>query len=82
MRVCPAPPNAHSPARVEPATHLTGNTSGDDDNLSTSQRVLEAIVVLCVASRNGGGVDVRDVGGDSCSLEGLVRSTVTVEYCY
>lgn len=46
-------------------THLAGHTGGDDDDVSALEGLLEATVGGKVALDDRGGVDVRDVCGDT-----------------
>lgn len=70
--------------RGEVLTDLAGHSSRDDDDLSAGEGELESIVVARVASHDGGGVDVRDVGRDSLDdghdiVEGELRNNGGLE---
>jgi hypothetical protein len=45
---------------------LAGDTSGDQDNLGALEGISEAGGSGVIALDAGGGVDVRDIGGDTC----------------
>jgi len=53
---------------------LARNTSGDEDDLSTSQALLELRITLVVASNSALCVDVADIGGDTGSTPDIVES--------
>jgi len=53
---------------------LARNTSGDENDLSTSQALLELSITLVVASNSALSVDVADIGGDTGSTPDIVES--------
>jgi hypothetical protein len=53
---------------------LARNTSRDEDNLSTSQALLERSITLVVASDGALSVDVADIGGDTWGAPDIVES--------
>lgn len=53
-------------------TRLTGDTGGDDDNVGTLERLSETTIGGEIASDDGGGVDVREIGSDTRSIDAVV----------
>lgn len=47
-------------------SRLAGDTSGDENNLSTLQSSLQSLRTDAVSSNLALGVDVRNVSGDTC----------------
>ena len=58
---------------------LTGNASGDDDDVSASEGVLEAIVGGKEALDLGDGGDVRKVGGHTRGVDDIVEGELVDE---
>lgn len=52
---------------------LTGDTGGDNDNVGVLERLSEATVGGEVAGDHRGGVDVRQVGGDTGGVDAVRR---------
>jgi hypothetical protein len=58
---------------------LTGNASGDDDDVSASEGLLEAIVGGKEALDLGDGGDVGKVGGHAGSVDDIVEGELVDE---
>ena len=58
---------------------LTGNAGGDDNNVSASEGLLEAIVGGKEALNLGDGGDVRKVGGHAGGVDDIVEGELVDE---
>lgn len=65
-------------------THLSGNSSGNDNDLCTSESVFQSIIFLGVTFGNGRRIYVTDIGGDSLDErdnieQGEIRDEVVLQ---
>lgn len=63
--------NTHVEEVVASHAWLTGNAGGDDNNVGVLERLAEASVGRQIASHGGRGVDVREIGGNTRSVDAV-----------
>jgi hypothetical protein len=63
-------------------TRLPGNTSGDHDNVSTSQGLLKTIVSRQVTLDFSRGRDVRNICSDSWGVNNIIEAELRVRQCH
>lgn len=63
-------------------TRLPGNTSGDHDNVSTSQCLLQTIVSRQVTLDFSRGRDVRKICSNSRGVDNIIEAELRVRQCH